>query len=67
MEYLLTGKDPWTGAPAADIELIREVKDAPDETRRRIKALLEADRKMIEEKKQKADNLPDKERKTGNG
>lgn len=74
MEYFLTGKDPWTGTKVKDVALVKEVMQAPDETRRRIKAMLEADMKIVEEKKKeaakgkKADNdTPDETRKVGNG
>lgn len=63
MEYFLTGKDPWTRRPDADVRKVAmaaAILDADDETVTRVKALLEADRKMLEERKlreQDADTL----------
>jgi len=69
MEYFLTGKEPWTGKilEPNTARLMEDVAEAPDETQARIKAIIEADRAMLEAKKKKgAEGAMLESRKVGN-
>jgi transcriptional regulator with XRE-family HTH domain len=61
VDFLLTGESPWqdgvyvggrkVAETGSDLDLYRELGEADEATRARVKAILEADRKMLEEKK----------------